>query len=306
MASEQQEWLQLTMVVDADAVDQISDLFEGFLAHAVTTENAGKDEFYEVAFPGKPDWQKVSVTALFDGNVDVEEIESFAQHTLKQRGYEDIPSEITRLKDQAWERVWLSSFKPLKISDDLWIVPSWLEPEDPQARNLTIDPGLAFGTGTHATTLLCLEWIAKQSLASKTVMDYGAGSGILALATLLSGADIAHAVDIDPLAVTASQENAERNREAIQEIDDRFTSFLTSEAPAPQQQYQLVIGNILAEVILELQETFCNYVEPGGTILLTGILSNQAAQVSTAFSEQFDFQEFHKDHWVLLIGTKTN
>lgn len=298
-------WLQATFVVDADQLDAVSDMLEAFLAQAVTSENAGEDEFYEVAFPGKPDWQKIRVTGLFNDSVDLGPVVDFIQSHLKTSRGSEIPVTINKLVDQDWERVWLESFAPIKVGNDLWVCPSWCEPTEPLARNITLDPGLAFGTGTHATTHMCLEWLADQTLSGQQVLDYGSGSGILAIAAILSGAHHADAVDIDPMAVQACNDNAQRNNCA-----ERLNSYLPSELVTdPAQQYDLVIANILAEVIIELRDTLLHHLKPAGTLLLTGILASQAQRVIEAFGEEFDFVQTNskhqdKGHWALLTGKR--
>ena len=285
-------WQQATFVVAADKVDALSDMLEGFLAQAITTENAGEDEFYEIAFPGKPDWQVVQLKALFNEKIELSDIISFVQNYFES----EIPVQIEHLEDQNWERVWLASFKPIKVGENLWVCPSWCEPTDKQARNIILDPGLAFGTGTHPTTHLCLQWIADQDLSAQTVLDYGAGSGLLAIGALFSGALHADAVDIDPLSVTACNENARRNNVSYQ-----LQACLPRQLEA-SKRYNLVIANILAEVIIELHNTLLLHLDNNGTLLLTGILNCQANRVINAFATEIDFIKREQEQWCLLIG----
>ena len=298
-------WVQATFVVDASAVEKLSSMLEIFLAQAVTTENAGEDEFYEVAFPGTPDWQKVRVTGLFNDTVDLEPIISFVQAQLAEQHQSEIPVAVDKLVEQDWERVWLESFSPINVGKSLWVCPSWCEPIEPEARNIILDPGLAFGTGTHATTHMCLEWIAEQNLAQQRVLDYGSGSGILAIAAVFSGAKYADAVDIDPMAVQACTENAMRNG-----VNQQIGSFLPADLPqTPSHSYDLVIANILADVIIELRDTLLHHLKANGTLLLTGILSSQADRVIAAFGDEWVFSQHnskHQDrgHWALLTGGK--
>ena len=289
-------WQQITFVVAADKVDALSDMLVGFLAQAITTENAGEDEFYEIAFPGTPDWQVVQVKALFNSEVDVTEIIDFVQKHFAS----EVPVQIEHLEDQNWQRIWLESFKPIKVGNNLWVCPSWCEPSDKQARNIILDPGLAFGTGTHPTTHMCLQWLADQKLNSRTVLDYGAGSGLLAIAALFSGASSAVAVDIDPLAVSACDENANRNG-----VSDSFHACLPSQLATPadnRSRYGLVIANILAEVIIELHDSLLLHLSDSGTLLLTGILDNQADRVISTFSADIEFEKQQQEHWCLLVG----
>ncbi len=290
-------WSQITFVIDANQVDSLSSVMEAFLAAAVTTENAGDDEFYEVAFPGIPDWEKVKLTALFDERVDLQPIISFVTEQFSQQ---EVPVSVNKLVDQDWERVWLESFKPICVGENLWVCPTWCEPTNPAARNILLDPGLAFGTGTHATTYMCLKWLAGQNLCEQKVLDYGSGSGILAIAALFSGAKTADAVDIDPLAVTACKENAEINN-----VADKMRSLLPRDhANVGTKDYDLVIANILAEVIIELKDLLSTSLKRGGTILLTGILDSQAERVVKCFGDDFVFTQTTNDQWALLIGKK--
>jgi ribosomal protein L11 methyltransferase len=318
-------WIQATFVIDAADVDRLSDMLEGFLAQAITTENAGDDEFYEVAFPGTPDWLKVRVTALFNDSVELVPIIDFVRTQFSNSSEsgmpatgvpatgvpatgvpatampaKEIPVEIATLVDQDWERVWLASFKPIQVGTDLWVCPSWCEATEPSARNIILDPGLAFGTGTHATTNMCLHWLADQQLDGQRVLDYGSGSGILAIAAIMSGADFADAVDIDPLAVDACIQNALRNK-----VDMQMNACLPQQLPeSPAATYDLVIANILAEVIILLRDTLLLHLAPGGRLLLTGILSSQADKVTAAFGDQFEFNQQHKDQWCLITASR--
>ncbi len=292
-------WTQVTFVVDAKQVEPLSTILETFMAAAVTTENAGEDEFFEVAFPGTPDWEKVQVTGLFDENIDLEPIIDFIQRHFSEEVSTEIPTSVNKLVDQDWERVWLSSFKPIEVGKDLWVCPSWCEPIMPDARNIVLDPGLAFGTGTHATTHMCLQWLSEQALTNQRVLDYGSGSGILAIAALFSGATHSDAVDIDPLAVDACIENAKRNK-----VSSKMDAYLPSALPENKYRYDLVIANILAEVIIELRETLLENLKIDGTLLLTGILSTQAETVIAAFGDEFAFNKIDQDQWCLLTAKR--
>ena len=292
-------WKQLTVVVSADQLETTSSLLEMFLANAVTTENAGEDEFYEVAFPGKPDWKKVRITGLFPSTVDLQPIIEFITDQLQTSTSDEIPVTVDELIDQDWERVWLDSYKPIKVGTNLWVCPSWCDPIEQGSRNIILDPGLAFGTGTHATTAMCLDWISNQQLQNQSVLDYGSGSGILAIATLFSGADHADAVDIDPLAVEACIKNAKRNH-----VESKFNAYHCDQTP--NKQYDLVIANILADVIIELHDTLLLHLDPLGTILLTGILNTQVERVIQNFENSIKFDQYHQDEWALLVGKPVN
>lgn len=295
-------WLRLQFRVDASYFDELADLLEGCLALSVSIENDGEDEFFEVAFPERPTWKKIRVSALFHDTVDSQAIIDFVNSTLFPKN--PVPVIVEKMQDQDWVRVWLDQFQPINVAHDLWIVPSWLDAPDANATNLCIDPGLAFGTGTHATTYLCLEYIAANSFAKKTVLDFGAGSGILAIACLLQGATHATAVDIDPLAVQATQENGELNAVAENLLSLPTKDFLDSSSV--KQQYSIVIANILAEVLVEYAEMLLACTENGGRLLLSGILKEQKTLIETAFSKYADchFSIVEKNDWLLIIIEK--
>lgn len=299
-------WVQMTLVIDSGEVDQVSDYLEAFEVQAITTENAGEDEFYEVAFPGTPTWHKVRLTALFEDGIDLQILAASTLNQLSRVDADEIPITIEKLADQNWERVWLQSFKPIKVGTDLWVVPSWCEPADPNSRNIRLDPGLAFGTGTHATTHMCLKWLSEQPLAGQRVLDYGSGSGILAIAAIMAGASHADAVDIDPFAVSACEDNARRNHFNGKSIDSVMDAFLPQDLPQATNSYDLVIANILAEVILDLVEELSAHVAPNGHLLLTGILDEQADKVVAAYEAEFNFTRQYQDHWVLLVGQRSS
>lgn len=286
-------WVQISFVVDDISVGALSDVLEGLLAQAVTIENAGADEFYDAAWPSTPDWQKVEVTALFDAAVESQAVIDFVNTQLSSQT--EIPTTVQKLQDQDWERVWLNKFEPVKVGDSLWICPSWCSPVAPNERNVFLDPGLAFGTGTHPTTRLCLQWLAGQNLNGQTVLDYGSGSGILAIAAILCGADRADAVDVDPLAVTAASENARRNR-----VGDKLSSYFPNELP--DDQYSIVIANILADVIIELKTTLLGHLADNGTVLLTGILDSQVDRVKREYAQAIEFKVCAREQWCLLVG----
>lgn len=295
-------WLRLQFRVDASYFDELANLLEACLALSVSIENDGDDEFFEVAFPGKPTWKKIRINALFYDTVDSEAIIAFVNSILFINN--PAPVVVEKLQDQDWVRVCLEQYQPIHIANELWIVPSWLDVPDAKAKNLILDPGLAFGTGTHATTFLCLEFLAKNNFAGKTVLDFGAGSGILAIASLLQNADNALAVDIDPLAVKAAQDNAERNSVSNKLISLSTPDFHKSDHSS--QQYSLVIANILAEVLIENAESLLNMTEDGGLLLLSGILIEQQQLIEIAFNKFADcqFSSQQRKGWLLIVVEK--
>jgi ribosomal protein L11 methyltransferase len=288
-------WLQLQYRVDRSLADPLGDALEQCGALAVTNENAGEDDYYEVAFPGTPGWQRVLVTGMFDSQVDSLSI----RERLKERICPDegLSCEVTMLQDQDWERAWIDSLKPLRVGDRLWVCPTVYEPPEPGDTNIMLDPGLAFGTGSHATTGMCLDWISTADLAGKVILDYGCGSGILGIAAAMRGTDQVYCVDIDPLAIRATRENADRNG---------VSSLVLAGLPQEMEEgmfADIVIANILSEVIIGLADSLKEALGDKGTLLLTGILDSQVADVRDRFGSQFEYEVRQREQWCLLIGT---
>jgi ribosomal protein L11 methyltransferase len=230
------------------------------------------------------------VTGLFESNIDTHAIEQ--RLTLAQAHWHI-------LEDKDWEREWMQHYHPIQCAPNLWICPSWIAPPDPKAINLLLDPGLAFGTGTHPTTFLCLQWLASQSLEGITILDYGCGSGILGVAALLLGAEQALGVDIDPQALLASSDNAQRNGLAA----ERFPVYLPKQLPA--LQVQCLVANILAGPLVSLAQPLMQLLQSEGRLCLSGILDSQAETVMQAYSEWIVFDPVvPKEEWVRLTGVK--
>ena len=205
----------------------------------------------------------------------------------------------------------MSNYKPIECANDLWIVPNWLTPPNPEATNIIMDPGLAFGTGYHATTRLCLDWLTEQDLTDKVVIDYGCGSGILGIAALLLGARHVYAVDIDPQAVLATNQNAARNS-----VDNRLQAFLPEDFTAFWQQQniapvEVMVANILAKPLIGLAPYFVTLMAPKSRIVLAGLIESQTEQVTEAYQPYFALDPKHAftaqedQHWQRLSGTFT-
>lgn len=265
-------------------------------ALSITLEDAQDQPFFEPA-PGEiPLWDKIQVTALFEEDVDPHLVRAM-MHSLDGLKLENWRQE--RLEDEDWERRWMDEFSPLHFGGNLWVCPSWLEPPDPSAINLMLDPGLAFGSGTHETTALCLEWLAENRPERKSVIDYGCGSGILAIAALKLGATKAVGIDIDPQAVTASHDNALKNQIPANRLEV-FEPQASSTKPA-----QLVLANILSGPLVELAPTLAGLTEEGGTIVLSGILKEQAGTVAAAYTPNFELDPVAiKGDWCRISGHK--
>lgn len=274
-------------------IEPLSDALEAADALAVSVENAGEDECFDAAFPSVPSWEMGIVIGLFAGGSDLAGIEA---HVRQSFGIE-APAQIDTLPDADWERAWLSNYRPVMVDERLCICPSWLEPPDARATVVWLDPGLAFGTGSHVTTRLCLEEFTRVDWRNKRLIDYGCGSGILAIAALKLGARAAAGLDIDPLALRASTANAHRNG-----VADRFQAV----HPANFQStpVDVLAANILADVIVDLAYTLTELVAIHGRLLLTGILTSQAQEVINAFGNLCAFEVVHREGWSLLRGRR--
>lgn len=270
-------WHQLSVITDETTAPDISEFFSELGAVSVTYSDADDEPVYEPAIDQTKIWTRTRVTALFELDTDPDIVRNLLFNQFIGQPLQEWVAEV--LQDQAWERAWMEHFQAMKFANRLWICPSGQEQHEPGTVCMTLDPGLAFGTGTHPTTALCLEWLAGNDIKDKVLIDYGCGSGILAVAALLLGAKQAHAVDIDPQALTASQYNAEKNQ-VQQRIDyylpEQFSAFAAD----------LVLANILAKPLIELASTIGALVRPGGKLVLSGILNEQAESVALAYREQ--------------------
>lgn len=264
-------------------------------ALAVTLADAADDPVLE-PLPGEtPLWPRVRLTALLpEGEAGHEAASAIA--AALGLGAGDFALE--RLEDRPWEREWLKDFRPMRFGRRLWVCPGGQAAPDPDAVVVELDPGLAFGTGTHPTTALCLEWLDGAGVAGRSVLDYGCGSGILALAALALGASDATAVDIDPQALVATRENAASNR-----LDARLTPLPAEALQAAA--FDVVLANILAGPLVELAPRLAGLTRAGGRLLLAGMLDAQAADVAQAYRAWFDIgAQATRDGWTLLAGRR--
>jgi len=293
-------WIQAVVDITAQQSDDIEDLLMAIGAQAVTMRDGANQPIYEPPLGTTPLWDKVTLVALFDAEqplaLQMEQLSALYESEYG-KGFPSYKLELVEDKD--WIREWMDTFKPMPFGQRLWICPSWLEPEDPDAVNLRLDPGLAFGTGTHPTTSLCLKWLDGQSLNDKTVVDFGCGSGILGIAAMLLGAKSLMGIDIDPQAILASNENTERNQ-----IDANLVTFYLPE-DAPSQQADLVLANILAGPLVELKDAILSYLLPGGHLVLSGILASQAEEVADAYRQDCVINGItEEDGWVRIDATR--
>lgn len=291
-------WIQLKFNYKNPDADSLSDYLMELGALAVTFLDAEDKPILEPKPGETPLWDHLIVLALFEADVDTKSIDSAIQsHDFAQYIGQQYEWEIIR--DQDWERSWMENFKPMQFGERVWIVPSWCDAPEPDAVNIKLDPGLAFGTGTHATTALCLQWLDGAELSGKTVIDYGCGSGILAIAALLLGAEKVYAVDIDPQAIEATKQNLARNGIA----SDRLVLGLPEQVELPLAD--ILVANILAEPLRQLAESIANSVQVGGNLVLSGLLETQAGELNSLYSQWFELDAPKvQEDWARLSGTK--
>ena len=286
-------WWQVITLTPAAQSEALSDHLMAQGAVSVTFSDGKGQPLYELQVGEKLLWDKVEVIGLFEMSSDSEKVlaslNAFSVLTHTR---------IEQVDDQDWNRVWMDQFHPLSFANKLWICPSWLPVPDPSAVNVILDPGMAFGTGTHPTTALMLDWLDRCALAGKTVIDYGCGSGILAIAAAKLGAQVI-AVDNDPDALEVTLENAQINALA----GEQLTTYLPE--ALPPVQVDILIANILAQPLLELAAHLADCVQPGGLIVLSGILAEQADDVSQHYNTWFAMNASVIDNgWVRLEGRR--
>ena len=292
-------WQELRFSTTPDRLENLESwLFEQG-ALAVTLEDNADEPLLEPGPGETPLWQNIKLVALFEVGINLSPILA----SVPQQWVTAAADAANFVPDQDWERAWMENFEPLKMGKRLWICPSWCEPPDPNAVNINLDPGLAFGTGTHPTTAMCLAELDATIQPGVNLIDYGCGSGILAIAGLKLGANKAFAVDNDPQAVTATLDNAQRN--AI--TQDQLDVFLVSQADTQGrlQPVDLVIANILAGPLEALASTLIDLMNPGGRLILAGLLTEQAAALIEAYKPWVALRAVQaQEGWTLLAGPK--
>jgi ribosomal protein L11 methyltransferase len=275
------QWQQFVMRLEALNPESVEAIFLRHGAHSVTFSDAGDRPVLEPAPGETPLWNDTRITGLFGTDADLDSLEIDLRDSLE---LEQLPRHrIEALEDRDWEREWLKDFGPMRFGERLWICPADTEADD-DAIVVRLDPGLAFGTGTHATTAMCLEWLDSAGLEGRTLLDYGCGSGVLAIAALKLGCSQALAMDIDVQAVTATGQNAAQNG-----VQSRLT--VTASADDIEGQFDIVVANILAGPLAELAASIAQHVKIGGLLTLSGILSEQVDDVLDAYAPWMDFEE---------------
>ncbi len=300
-------WLQISINTTKSNAEVVEDCLFSAGAQTVTFTDAANQPILEPAVDEVAIWNAVVITGLFSYNNNHQQLLDLIEQNLSEINY-SCKTEI--LEDQNWTRAWMEHYHAMQFGERLWVCPLHIEPPVPEAINLRLDPGLAFGTGTHPTTSLCLRWLDQnipvQNTAQQTLLDYGCGSGILAIAACMLGIKHADGVDIDPQALTATQNNAETNQ-----VTDKITTYLPDDFQkhcadaGTKPQYDIVVANILSGPLAELAPTLAGHTKTRGDIVLSGILKEQAESVVNTYSEFYNMDDpvFEED-WVLLHGVK--
>ena len=288
-------WWQFSLNCRASELEQVEALMQELGALSISLRDAGDEPIYEPLPGDNPVWQESVVTATFDASLD--------PGLLKQQLTRGLPRHLAgevrqeTLEEQDWDQVYRQHFQPLQCAPDLWIVPSWLDPPVPDTTVIRLDPGLAFGTGSHPTTALCLAWLGANEIKDRRVIDFGCGSGVLAIAAVKLGAKQVTAVDIDEQALTACRSNMEVNAISTEQIKVCRPEHLTNAGT------DLLVANILAGPLVELAPRFASLVNPGGQILLSGILKSQLKEIQSSYKPYFDLdQASYRDEWVCVSG----
>ncbi|MCK5829408.1 MAG: 50S ribosomal protein L11 methyltransferase [Methylococcales bacterium] len=292
-------WHQLSVITNKNTATKVSDFFSELGAVSVTYMDAEDHPVYEPALGETEIWISTKVIALFEIEAEPELVKTLLFSQFKELTLNSWFEEI--IQDQAWERSWMEHYHPMKFGNRLWVCPTGQEKKEQNCVCMTLDPGLAFGTGTHPTTALCLEWLSSHDISNKIVIDYGCGSGILAIAAVLLGAKEVHAIDIDPQAIITTQANAEKNK-----VQDKIKNYLPEQFSSFEAD--IVLANILAKPLCELSEPISALLKPQGQLVLSGILNEQANLVIDAYTK-FNIKiksPISQEEWCRLDGLKNN
>ena len=290
-------WIQIKINTTGAHAEELGDALIEHGAVSVTFQDTHDNPVFE-PLPGETRlWGDTDVIGLFDAETEMKEVVAGLQfHPLLGEGFHH---KIEQIEDKDWEREWMDNFHPMLFGERLWICPSWRDVPDPSAVNVMLDPGLAFGTGTHPTTALCLAWLDGLDLQGKTVIDFGCGSGILAIAALKLGAAQAIGIDIDPQAIQASRDNAERNG-----VSERLSLYLPHQQPE-NLSADVVVANILAGPLRELAPLIGVLPKEGGHLGLSGVLASQAESVCEAYTDKFALDPVaEKEEWCRITGIR--
>ncbi|MGV2989638.1 50S ribosomal protein L11 methyltransferase [Vibrio sp. E150_011] len=291
-------WIQIKLNATNDNAELIGDmLMEETGALSVTFLDAHDTPVFE-PLPGETRlWGDTDIVALYDAETDTKLV--LAQITASNMLAANFAHKVEQLEDKDWEREWMDNFHPMQFGKRLWICPSWRDVPEPDAINVMLDPGLAFGTGTHPTTALCLEWLESLDLAGKTVIDFGCGSGILAIAAIKLGAEKVIGIDIDPQALVASKDNAQRNG-----VADQLELFLPQDQPE-QLLADVVVANILAGPLRDLSGVIKSLIKENGKLAMSGVLDTQAEDVANYYRDDMSVDPIVElKEWCRISATK--
>ena len=293
-------WIQIKLFTNKELVEEWSDLLLETGACAVTLHDKENQAIFEPNPGDLPLWEQVQLIALYPEDAHVE----FITLQLKELLGKDIVLQIENIAEQDWQNTWKENLQPMHFGNNLWICPSWCTIPDQSAINIILDPGMAFGTGTHPTTALCLEWLAANMHANNTVIDFGCGSGILGIAAAKLGASVVYCIDCDPQALLSTTENANRNSIPTSQLQTMLNSGHQYQQLAATK-VDTVVANILANPLTELATLLANHVKPGGNIVLSGLLTTQADDIIATYSQWFENLAITtKDEWVRITGRK--
>lgn len=291
-------WQQIEIFCDPAHIEMLEDYLFEQGAVSFTTAAANAEEILFDRQLGQTElWQATKFIALFTEDIDCD----FIMQQLTQQFNSIIKSmRLCTVADQDWQKKWMENYQPIQISKKLWICPSWHEPVADDAINIMLDPGLAFGTGTHPTTAMCLQWLEQNIQGHETVIDFGCGSGILAIAALKLGCKKVFAIDIDPQALEVTRENATKNGIPAENLITILAP--TTDLPVAD----IVVANILANPLIELASQICSLTKKPGKMALSGLLKHQAAEVKQAYTHWLMLEEFAmQEDWVCLQGFLT-
>lgn len=289
-------WLQISLCTTSKTAQILGDLLCEAGAMTVSMQSGNNEEIYEPPPDVTVLWDSTRVTGLFDMKTDVKQVLEFLRTSLQVSSLP--PYYIERMENQDWQEKWMDTIQPLSFGNRLWIFPTWLASSPQTGIHIILDPGLAFGTGSHPTTALCLEWLDQQDITGWEVIDYGCGSGILSIAAAKLGASHIWSLDIDNQALVATLHNANLNM-----VQQQITTIMP--ARLPRHKVDCLMANILANPIIELVPTFAKLISAGGSIVLSGILTTQTTDVATALEPHFNVDHMEeREQWVRISGTR--
>ena len=290
-------WQQLKIQLHSEDASSFEQILFDFDAISISYLDAEDQPVFQEKPGSTPLWDNTFLLCLFNAKTDLGSLLNKLRCNTKVLNNKSLNIEL--IEDQDWERSWMKDFEPIQFGEKLWICPSWLSPPEPNAVNIKLDPGLAFGTGNHATTSLCLRWLDQADVRGSEVIDYGCGSGVLSIASALLGAVKVHSVDNDPQAISATIDNSRRNKIP----GDVLTTYLPEAVPPVHAD--ILIANILERPLIDLSEKFAELVKKGGYITLSGLLEEQIPSLLSCYDRWFDMEAPQVEQgWVLLCGTR--